>query len=93
MNKLLIALAVTVCAFPAVARRADCAGQYSDMTCAAGQEPLGSDGRPPADTWATVQGTAATRADARSALIRADCSGQGVISILWDDFVLTPALR
>ncbi len=62
--------------------------QYSDMKCAAGQEPLGSDGRPPAETWATVQGTAETRANARSALIRADCSGQGVISILWDDFVL-----
>jgi len=64
--------------------------QYSDLKCTAGQEPLGSHGRPPSQTWADVGGTAVTRADAKSAHVRTDCSGPGVFGIAWDDFVLAP---
>jgi hypothetical protein len=67
------------------------AWQYTDTKCAEGSEPLGSAGRPPASAWATLEGQASTRANARSVLLRAECSGQGVVAIEWDDFVLAPS--
>ena len=67
------------------------AWQYTDAKCAEGSEPLGSAGQPPASTWGRLQGQASTRANTRSALLRADCSGQGTVAIEWDDVVLAPS--
>ena len=67
------------------------AWQYSDAKCGGVPEPLATNGRPPEPAWHTLEATAKTRADAASALLRADCSGQGVVSIVWDDFVMAPA--
>ena len=67
------------------------AWQFSDAKCGGVPEPLATNGRPPEKGWHTLQATASTRADAASALLRADCSGQGVVSVMWDDFVIAPA--
>jgi hypothetical protein len=67
------------------------AWQYTDPKCAEGAQPLGTAGRPPASAWATLQGQASTQANARSALLRAECSGEGTLAIEWDDFVLAPS--
>jgi hypothetical protein len=67
------------------------AWQYTDPKCSEGSQPLGTAGRPPASAWATLQGQASTQANAMSALLRAECSGQGTLAIEWDDFVLAPS--
>jgi hypothetical protein len=38
-----------------------------------------------------LEAIASTRAGTASALLRADCSGQGVVTVVWDDFVIAPA--
>ena len=67
------------------------AWQYTDPKCDAGAEPLGSGGAPPKSAWAMLQGQASTAPNAKSVQLRTDCSGSGVISIEWDDFVLAPS--
>jgi hypothetical protein len=64
--------------------------QYSDLKCEAGAEPLAGDGLPPSNDWATVQGKGRTLATTKAIRVRADCSGSGVISVIWDDFVFAP---
>jgi hypothetical protein len=64
--------------------------QYSDLKCEAGAEPLAGEARPPSNDWATIQGTGRAQASAKAVRLRADCSGSGVISIIWDDFSFAP---
>jgi hypothetical protein len=73
-----------------------CAGnvwQYSDLECSAGQEPLGTAGRPPAASWAQLQSTMTTARGVKAAQVRIDCSGSGIFSVLWDEFVVAPAKK
>jgi hypothetical protein len=64
------------------------AWQFSDETCAAGQEPLGSGGLPPSAEWQTAEGSGTMTRSANSVQLRPVCSGQAGFVVQFDDFLL-----
>lgn len=64
------------------------AWQFSDESCAEGQEPLGSAGLPPSPEWQAATGSATTAGAAKSIQLRPVCSGEPGFEMQFDDFVL-----
>lgn len=63
--------------------------QFSDAACTEGAEPLGSAAGPPAEEWATVEGSATASDATKSVQMHPACSGTAGFVVQFDDFVIT----